>query len=1171
MNETVLNIPRDVIDKQRSAADPLHSAWVTANAGSGKTHVLSRRVMRLLLNGTDPSRILCLTYTRAAASQMSNRVFGDLGKWTTMPDVDLAAELAELEGGDPRAEKLAEARRLFARALETPGGLKIQTIHAFCEAVLHRFPLEANIAGRFELAEPETAIQLMQEARRWLLSRIASGHEPELADALQSVLEAGKESGFENAISEIINHRNEVTAFTEQFHGDGLRQALLAEYGFVAGDTPDTIAANALPLIHFDEVYVDDLLAAATKANAKTATGFATDINKVFEENPASTFLDFMENLVPRFVTGKFRIGEGKAKSTTNLCVKALAGSFPDLGERFQAEADRLLEILNRIFLLKTIDATAALMKIADAMIRRYDHIKTARGLLDFDDLITKTAELLTRPDAGPWIQYKLDKGIDHILVDEAQDTSPKQWQVIKALALEFFTGESARSEISRTMFAVGDEKQSIYSFQGADPFEFGESKEEFKNQIKAAEKHLEEVTLDYSFRSAADVLSGVDQVFSRGEARKGLTQSKDPVSHLAIKDTLPGFVQLWESIGQEATDEPEDWRQSIDHTTAAEVRLAQAIAKKIERWIADTAASPLSGKPLVPGEIMVLVRKRTRFMHALSRELKGKGIAVAGADRIKLRDHLAVRDMVALGRFLVQPEDDLSLAALLKSPIFALDDDALMAFAIGRGKETSLFRALKSHGAHDDIVQTLQGWKLLADRLSVFDFYTRLLSEDRVRKALVGRLGIEASDLLDEFLNTALSFEQQGGSGLDAFLSRLESSDQEVKREADSKRDEIRIMTVHGSKGLEARLVFVVDTGGAPYHSSHGRKLLPVPSEGGNWHEEGFLWKIGTLKNSVTADWEAELKSLAEDEYRRLLYVAMTRAEEGLVVCGYHGKKDQHDDAWHALVERGLSGEAGYESDPDIGLNILTCSATPKAAPTKERQTTGAQGKRKVPDYLTQKLPATDLPPRPLSPSGVSLVIDDDGADENILASPVVANAEDVSASMQRGTVIHRLLQELPEITDIERETSAFRYLETSLLGSPESERRIVLQSIMDIIGSPDFSDVFAVGSRAEVAVMGTLEIRGRKRAVSGKIDRLSVSDNEVLIVDYKTNRPAPRELGSVPRKYLAQMALYRDLIRPIYPGKSVRAALLFTETPQLIELSDSIMDDALAAIGIS
>lgn len=1166
-------IPRETIEKQAIASDPRNSAWVSANAGSGKTHVLAQRVVRLLLEGTDPSKILCLTYTRAAAANMANRVFRDLAAWSVMDDAGLAEAIEKLGGGRPGASRLRQARRLFARALETPGGLKIQTIHAFCEAILHQFPLEANIAGHFELLDGAMEEALVAEARRDLLAGAASEEDHRLSAAFADVLQRGGEAGLDRLLVEIVAKREGLRGFINEIGNDATPfVALFEEFGFANDETAASIAAAVWPLPGFPADYFGEFVAAAEACDAKTVLNkMVPEASEGFAEADPERRLTHLAN---GFLTAK---GEPYGDSSFK---KALRDRLPDLLDRYAQAVRVILEVTDRLALFRMLEATRAALVIADHLLARYERLKHARGFLDFNDLIARTVRLLARPDAGPWVQYKLDRGIDHILIDEAQDTSPDQWQVVGRLAEEFFAGSGSRDNVHRTVFAVGDEKQSIYSFQGADPAAFHETGALFDRRVQDVGGSFERVRLLHSFRSTDDVLSAVDRVFAREEFRQGLTLDPETSEHKAIRAGAPGYVELWSSLGPEAVEEPDDWTAAIDHASAPAARLAETIAATIEAWIARGETIEGKGRRLTPGDVMVLVRKRDRFVHALSRSLKNRNIDVAGADRLRLTAHIAVQDLVALGRFLVQPHDDLSLAAVLKSPLFDMSEDTLFALAHPRGPRRSLFAALRAAADTDPELatmhDTLAAWRNEAAFQPVFEFFAGVLSgtpeRAGARARMVARLGREAGDVLDEFLSFCLASERTGLAGLEAFLATLDASAPEIKREMDQTRDEVRIMTVHAAKGLEAPVVFLVDPGSAPVIKQHLPLLMPFEPAGDGWRGSGYLWRAGKdVANTAARRLEAGAEQKTEEEYRRLLYVGMTRAEDRLIVCGYHGVRGPSGQTWHAMVQAALAGAGETEEldRPDACKPVHRFRVTPlRPVAPQEEEAAATPARTPLPDDLRAPLPAAPALPRPLSPSGASTLIEADREPTLSTRSPVFDAEATANAAIERGRVVHRLLQTLPDLAPDAREAATERYLARACADWTDAEREQAARSVAAVLDDPVFAPIFRPGSRAEVSVMGTLALGSRRHAVTGKIDRLAVADHEILIVDYKTNRPPPSTLEEVPPAYVAQLALYAELLKPLYPDHAIHAALVFTEAPRLIAVPGSAMESALARI---
>ncbi|PTE10439.1 double-strand break repair helicase AddA [Mesorhizobium helmanticense] len=1161
-------IPTDTAISQARASDPRNSAWVSANAGSGKTHVLAQRVIRLLLRGTDPSKILCLTYTRAAAANMSNRVFSTLSEWTALGDAELAARIEALDGRRPDSDTMRRARRLFAEALETPGGLKIQTIHAFCESVLHQFPLEANIPAHFEMLDSQMEASLFATARRDMISGTAAG-DAGLAEAFAAVLERGGEAGLDALLAEIVRKRDGLRTFISTAGGDGFR-ALFDEFRFRPGQTAEDIAASVWPLPGFVPDYFVTFTRAAEAADARIV------LNNIL---PYARLAFAEDDPIRRLqLLGKaFLRADGAPYEPAKTFKKALLDRLPDLPERYLAAVGAVLEISDRLALFRMLEGTSAALTIADWLIARYEQLKRARGFLDFNDLITRTVNLLARPDAGPWVQYKLDQGIDHILLDEAQDTSPDQWDVVKRLAEEFFAGQGARDTVHRTIFAVGDEKQSIYSFQGAAPDSFADSRLLFAGKVRDADAAFADLKLTWSFRSSDDVLAAVDRVFADPAVRRGISHDPDPLRHQAIRTDAPGYVEVWPSIGADAVDEPDDWTQAVDHAHAPAVRVAENVAVTIAGWIGADEIIEGRGKKLRPGDVLVLVRKRDRFVHALTRALKRRDIPVAGADRLSLPGHIAVKDLIALGHFLIQPQDDLSLAAMLRSPIFDVSEEMLFKLAGERLPGLPLIASLREHAgdgaALATIIAQLDTWSNEAAFKPVFEFYAAVLARDGLRRKMIARLGPEAGDILDEFLNFCLAEERTGLPGLESFLSTLENAGPEIKREMDQTRDEVRVMTVHAAKGLEAPVVFLVDGGSAPFSDQHLPRLMPFDGSGEHWDGKGYLWRSASdVANGFSRAASVRARELADDEYRRLLYVGMTRAEDRLIVCGYHGKRAPHTGTWHSIVSRALVGapESTERQHPATGEAVHRFHVTklPPVAQAAAKEAQQAQQFGPLPQTLFQPLPPYEDLPRPLSPSGASALIDETKEAVIDTGSRVLDAEAEPGFAVMRGLALHKLLQMLPGIAEAERRDAAKRYLERAGAQWPAAERDKALASVTAILTDARFGGLFSPSSRAEVSVMGSLEVKGRLRSISGKIDRLAVMPGKVSIVDYKTNRPAPETIAEIPPAYVLQLALYRALLQPLYPGREVAAALLFTEAPRLIELPTALMDDALARL---
>jgi ATP-dependent helicase/nuclease subunit A len=1143
---------------QAEASNPAGSAWVSANAGSGKTFVLSQRVVRLLLAGADPGRILCLTFTKAAAAQMATKVFERLSKWATASDRALGKELRDLEGRAMEPADLARARRLFARALETPGGLKIQTIHAFCERLLHQFPFEANVAGHFEVLDERDADALAETARRSVLARAAREPDGPFGKALATVLASGSDTAHELAIKEFVDKRDRLRAWIVA--AGSLADALVdlrTRLGIGAAETPESLRAALLTESLFtaaDLRRLAGLLGEGGKGDRDAADRLQPALTGDGEEERIAGYLDFCQT------------GGGDMRVAGRLVSNAVKTRWPGLDQVIEKEFARLKTLLDRVAAAECYASTAAMLCLADAAIGEYDRLKIARGVLDFEDLVVKTANLFLRRDASAWVHYKLDRGLDHILVDEAQDTSPRQWQVVQALVEEFFAGEGASDRL-RTLFAVGDEKQSIFSFQGAVPAWFSRMRRELGERARAAGFAWANPELHLSFRSAEPVLSAIDAVFANESVYVALSEDKAAPTHSAARRNAPGRVIIWPMIEAEKEVEPEDWTKPVDHLGKAspEVRLAHRIAQTIARWIHHGETLD-TGAPIRAGSILVLCRTRGAQTDAINRALKTKGVAIAGADRLALTDHIAVMDLVALGRVMLLPEDDLALAALLKSPLIGLGEDDLYELAYGRDKRTlwdALGEAAGKGERFDAARAKLDAWRSLADYRDPHAFFARILGPERGRLKIMQRLGAEAEDVLDEFLAQALAYEKQNVPSLQGFLAWLDSATTEIKRDTGTLRDAVRVMTVHGAKGLEADVVFLVDTGSAPVHPSHDPKVVALDDD-----RDGTVSPLVWMrrKKAMPAIVEARVNALraeAREEYLRLLYVAMTRARDRLIICGT--LKERGTDmvgGWHALVRTALEPECEKHEAADGSVELEWRPEPRVAAKTKPSQPALPLGPHR-PTWVDTRAAPPPPAPRRLTPSTALGEVE-----ERLPPAVALRVAAAAETARERGRLIHRLLQSLPDIAPEARAATGARYLAASAPAWSEADREALLTPILAILTGGGFAPVFAEGSRAEVDVAGLLPIAGGNAVLSGRIDRLAVTPDRVLVIDYKTNRPAPEKLADIPQTYVVQLALYRRLLQRLYPNKMVAAAILWTDAPSLMEIPSSTLDAAVAEV---
>ncbi len=1181
MSASKLVVDKRTNQQQALASDPNTSVWVSANAGSGKTTVLARRVVRLLLNGTDPSRILCITYTKAAAGEMANKVFETLSNWAVIADDDLRDELTRVELKAPTKAQLHRARTLFARALETPGGLKIQTIHAFCEALLHQFPLEANVPGTFTVVDDRTQRELLEQARRSVLLKAYGEPESELGKGFADMLEFATDSAIEKALSEAITRREELTSWLDVVGSPkAAEEQARKRFQFSSEETKASLIETYLSESVLNDEWWMQLESACAGIDESGAKTFQAMADKWLGNKDPFNRFSTIEELV---LTGK-----GEARSTSKYPSKAICNLLPDIKDDITTEAKRIIEAKLRINNLDLIINSTGFFTFASAMITRYREEKRIRGLLDFDDLVSRTVDLLERSDASAWVLYKLDWGIDHLLLDEAQDTSPRQWQVVEALVNEFFGGVSSR-EIDRTVFAVGDEKQSIYSFQGAEPASFARQKELFHSKAKGSDKFFKEASLGLSFRSTEDVLGAVDKVFNNTRYESAVTAQGDYQRHTAARKNDPGHVDVWTMEISLDVDQPEAWHQPVDQSDSQHqaVRTANRIADQIANWLEGGERFDASGKLVTAGDIIVLVRARDRFVTAINRALKDKRIPVAGSDRLTLTNHIAVQDLITLGQVIVTPQDDLSLAALLKSPLFGVNEEDLFELARGRlktGYEASLFEELsETDGAlmHAHF-ERLQRWMRRVDKMPVYEFFAQVLGADNGRKQFLSRLGPEVEEVLDAFLAMTLEHERSGLPGMQSFLEALLQEEPVIKREQDQVPNEVRVMTVHASKGLEAPIVFLVDKGSAAFQSGHAPAIYDWgDDENSHSGQKGLLWVPKPNQHgSETLRSLSHAQQKAEEEYMRLLYVGMTRAKDRLIVCGYHGKRKLPDPNWHTIVNDVLKPEAvplHDDTGEEVGIRWHAPNRpTPQPVHHADEAPLDMILENELPGWIGHRLPTESALPRPLSPSGAQTLIDESQAVEGDILSLLETSTSPVEglSPAKRGTLVHRLLQVLPEYPPQDRHAIATAYIERSASNVLRGVQDALLKQTFDVLDDPNINSWFdSLNSSAEVPVMGEIKLASGPRSVSGTIDRLVVEKDRILLLDYKTSSFVPSSVETVPKDYVTQMALYRHLVERIYPNRLVEAVLIWTQAPsgpKVMTLPENALNEAFEKVAL-
>lgn len=1123
-------VPPDPTAQQRVASDPAASVWVNASAGSGKTTILTHRVTRLLLSGVRPERILCLTFTRAAAAEMSLRVTERLSHWAVCSDNELSASLTDLQGRVPTSEESTRARRLFAEALACPGGMRIRTLHAFGQEILRRFPIESGLAPHFSVIEEEDAQALQEDCLKNLLQEAALP-DSQLGPAIVTLIDRLGEKAFRDMARHVLREKTRI------------RKALI-QYGDL-----DALTAHIRNALHLAP---DDTITSLIDSAFDPETFHADEIRKaattLLEGKPTyikrgQKILAWLDLPPSQQVASYYSYARFFLKADGNLYTDygdtKLLKQHPDLDRLLRREATRLQSLNERIAAVETATLTAAALAFGQALITSYSHRKHVQAALDYDDLVHETLNLLQRPGIAPWILHKLDDGLDHLLVDEAQDTSRAQWDIVATLADEFFAGSTAHDN-NRTLFVVGDEKQSIYSFQNADPAAFAAMRHFFKNKIEGAEKFWSEIPLHVSFRSAPAVLRAVDAVFAVDQTRQGV--AAHPIEHVSFKrDHLFGRVEVWPLIPQPEKNKNKDtvWDLPLGYENERDpqAELAAHIASTIKGWLVKNERLPDSDRPIRAGDIMILLRRRGRFADLMVSALKQNNVPVTGVDRMRLMEQLPVMDLLALIQFTLLPEDDLNLAALLRGPLLNMSEDELMHLA-ARRNGIPLWHRLKASTAHKPAHDYLAAWLGKADFMTPFAMLTHVLnapcpaSTVSGKKAIWSRLGLDALDPIEELLNAAQNFGRHHAPSLQSFLHHLAASDSEIKRELDhgqnSGEGQIRIMTVHASKGLEAPIVFLPDTTNVP-------RVQDVPKF--LWSDNGLPFYLPSRPDTgLTRPIWNHARTAQLEEYRRLLYVALTRASHRLYIGGWELARNETDGtmSWYNLIKNGMGTSEAHAQNTNPEIIVWEDAVLPAKSGSTAPTTTSTIPP--LPDWARTAAPAEKRETATLSPSQLG-------------AQPSSASPDQAFA---RGRIIHRLLQSLPDVDEDKREAAATRFLAHPQHRLIEVQQNEVRSEVMKLLHHPDFAHLFGPQSRAEVPLAGI--VAGQK--FSGQVDRLVLTQGEVWVVDYKTNRPPPADAADIPDAYRAQMEAYRALLQSIYPGQKVRCFLLWTYTPHLMEV---------------
>ncbi len=1117
-----------------NAINPNFSVWVNASAGTGKTKILIDRVLRLLLE--NKRNILCLTFTNAAANEMENRIHSILSKWAICSDSVLAADLEQLDffpmsfqrvtlesskkkewipvsstgmtkesagitEGSRKNEALdrhlTRARRLFSE-LENLG-LTIQTIHAFCYKLISSFPIEAGIAPNCTLSE-------CKELHSIIFNKVL--HNETVQDDINLIATEIDENKLRDLLYTLCIKRS-ISANDSKYIKDKL-------------SAPDEIHDLQSETIEHVERLAEILSEGSKRDQSYSAILYSTVIpvldTGIQKKRTSVSYSDDtgikwndtkIENLAKVFLKSESH----EKKSISSIATKSILEKFRDAEQIIESVQNVVFTHIRDMNSYQIFKRTSSLLGVFKVYVDLYNSEKSKNALLDYNDIINLATNLLSNPNYKDWILFNLDQKIDHILVDEAQDNSISQWKIITNLCDEFFAGDDEK----RTLFVVGDVKQSIYRFQGANPHLFNYMQQYF--HTKTGGRDWISCQLEKSFRSTPEVLMLVDRIFNNFRAE--ISFNDNEIKHVPHRENDQGYIEIWPALPRRKEKEQQALQIPLtckEGYTIADRLLAQTIANRIHNWLNEGRILVAKDRHIEPRDIMVLVRQRNVLVDYIISELKKANVPVVGRDYFRIMDYIAVQDLIALAEFLLLQANDLALANALRSPLFNFTEDDLFNIAYDH-KEHSLWERIQDYSVV--IYSELNYLINLSRTESPLALFTHILRTGK--KKFAARLGLECFEVLDEFMNLVLQFENPS---LQAFVQWIKENNPEIKNDMQSERNAVRIMTIHKSKGLQAPIVFLVDTNTVPRNSE---SIIFDGTEVPFW--------CGKNNNAYCDQVKREKKLEDYNEYLRLLYVALTRAEDELYILS---KEPVQKGSWYDLItqygEPYEKKQRGLQPIFKEKVEVLCVNANYPYIYKKR-------------DYFD--IPVISLPPnlsmsfqRPLS----SFQHPSLSSQRPPLSSQCLtlgsskkegksASATWMTDGYTRGLIIHSILQYMPKIEKERRKNWVRKYLDNINTSEDKDE---IYSKILAF--NEKYGYLFDLEGKSEITLSGTID----GKSVLVRLDRLCITQDKAIIIDYKSHRNVSVSLLNEIKK---QMLIYKTLVQEIYPNKQVECVVIWVE----------------------